>query len=213
MMLALLLLLFCLTMWQARWAYFLLVVFVIVLPALLEPIRQRAVAWVVVFLSFWPVAKSWDEMLWPNDELLYRRAAEQQERADLRVLALQIRSSTCEPFLAPWWLSPAIAYWSGQPGVAGSSHESLPGVVDTARFFASARGELGQDILRRRQVRWVVAYDADRVAENCGQILGASVPRDALCYRLDRSPSRAPAFLMLNGQRTAAKLFRVVNNR
>ena len=29
--------------------------------------------------------------------------------------------------LAPWWLSPPLAYWSGQPAVAGSSHEALPG--------------------------------------------------------------------------------------
>ena len=130
----------------------------------------------------------------------------------LHVLALLMRSSAREPFLAPWWLSPAITYWSGQPGVAGSSHESLPGVVDTARFFSSSGGEIGQDILRRHQVRWVVAYDADRVAENCEQILGAPLPRDALCYRLDRSPGTAPAFLMLNAQRTAAKIFRVVNN-
>ena len=30
---------------------------------------------------------------------------------------------------------PAIAYWSGQRCVSGSSHQSLPGTVDSSRFF------------------------------------------------------------------------------
>ncbi len=48
----------------------------------------------------------------------------------------------------PWWLSPALAYWSGQPAVAGSSHESLPGTVDADRFYLDRRRARSPLILR-----------------------------------------------------------------
>ena len=77
-----------------------------------------------------------------------------------------IRSDQTHAFLAPWWLSPSIAYWSGQPGVAGSSHEALDGTVDAARFFAQRRPTTARGILANAQVEWVIAYDWDRVAQN-----------------------------------------------
>jgi hypothetical protein len=124
-----------------------------------------------------------------------------------------MKSSESQPFLAPWWLSPELAYWSGQPGVAGSSHESLPGIVDTARFFSSTDGAEAEKIARQREVRFVLAYDADRVAQTSGQILGNPVNPAALCYTLDRTPSRAPRFLQLIEQNQAGKVYKTVNNR
>jgi hypothetical protein len=113
------------------------------------------------------------------------------------------------PFLAPWWWSPAVAYWSGQPGVAGSSHEALPGIEQSARFFLAPDVETAKSILWKNKVVWVLAYDADRTATNSAAILGVSPPERALAVVLDRTPSQAPPFLQFSAQNPACKLFRV----
>jgi hypothetical protein len=89
-----------------------------------------------------------------------------------------------KPFLAVWWLSPALAYWSGQPAVAGSGHEGIQGIVDSARFFLSTDPLLAREILRMRRVRTVVASDSARAVENASQILGCTPPGGALAERL-----------------------------
>ena len=209
---------FGLTMWQARWAYFFVLIFVILLPALLELERRRWLVWALVLLCFWPVAKTWDETLWPNEATRLGQMADRQERIDLHALAIRMKSPiassarTEAPFLAPWWLSPPLAYWSGQPGVAGSSHESLPGIEASAQFFSAIDVRTAEDILRAHRVAWVVVYDADRTAQSSSEILGSNLSPEALAYRLDRSAGTAPALLMLSGQTTTAKLFQVVNN-
>src|SRR5207253_11488916 len=126
---------FGLTIWQARWGYFFLLVFALVLPGLLAPIKWRAAVWIGFALSLFPILREWDERLWPNESELSRRIESRNEAVQLRDLATSLPSPEVRPFLAPWWLSPSLCYWSGQPSVAGSSHESLPGIVDSARFF------------------------------------------------------------------------------
>ncbi len=204
---------FCLTMWQARWAYFFVSVFLITLPALLEPWRSRSVIWVIFILSLWPIAREWDEKLWPNEVQLGQRASQEVEQVNLHELALVMRSSDLHPFLAPWWLAPSIAYWSGQPAAAGSSHEGVAGIVATATFYASDDPQKAREIVETRQIDFVLSYDADRVAESCSQILGQSVSEHALCYVLDRAPANSPRFLVLAAQNPTGKLFRVGNNR
>ena len=113
------------------------------------------------------------------------------------------------PILAPWWLAPAAAYWSGQPAVAGSSHESLPGIVESARFFLSTSPDEASEILRRHRVRWVMADDGERVAANSAAILGVSAPSEALCRRLDRSLSEVPSFLKRARKNGACTLYQV----
>ena len=131
------------------------------------------------------------------------------ESAQVRDLALILQSKEVHPFLAPWWLSPSIAYWSGQPGVAGSSHESLEGIDESARFFLSENSQEEREILEKRHVVWVFAYDSDRVAQNSGAVLNEPVPLQPLCRLLDRTPSQAPPFLILSAQTAACKLYRV----
>jgi hypothetical protein len=109
-------------------------------------------------------------------------------------------------------LSPAIAYWSGQPGIAGSSHESLPGIADSARFFLATDPEKAREILESHRVRWVVTYDADRVALNSVAVLGLPVPERPFCQILDRTPAQAPRFLTLTEQNGVNKLFQVEDN-
>jgi hypothetical protein len=202
---------YSLTIWQARWGYFFVLVFALWLPALLELINSRPAVWIAFVLSLFPILRDWDQTLWANEAQLATRAERRYESAQIRDLAVNLRSSEKRPFLAPWWLSPAIAYWSGQPGVAGSSHESLSGIEDSASFFLSDDLQKAREILKKHNVACVIAYDSKRVAANSSSILGSPAPQRPLCSVLDRTPSSAPRFLVLSAQSGASKLYRVVD--
>jgi hypothetical protein len=201
---------YVLTIWQARWGYFFVLIFALALPALLEPIKSRAAVWIAFVLSIYPILCDWDERLWPNETQLARRAEQRNESVQIRDLALSLQSSQTRPFVAPWWVSPSIAYWSGQPGVAGSSHESLSGTEDSARFFLCEDLQNAREILKQRQAAWVFAYDSDRVAQNSAAVLNQSLPVNPLCRVLDRTPGQAPAFLVFSAQNAACKLYRTI---
>ncbi len=94
-----------LTIWQARWGYFFVLIFALALPALLAPIKSRAAVWTAFVLSIYPILRDWDQMLWPNETQLSRRMEQRYESAQIRDLALSLQSSETRPFLAPWWLS------------------------------------------------------------------------------------------------------------
>ena len=199
-----------LTIWQARWGYFFVLIYSLALPVLLEPIKSRPAVWIAFMLSMYPILHDWDERLWPNETQLARRAEQRNESVQIRDLALSLRSSQTLPFVAPWWLSPSIAYWSGQPGVAGSSHESLSGTEDTARFFLCEDLQKAREILKRREVAWVFAYDSERVTQNSAAVLNQSLPVNPLCRVLDRTPGQAPAFLVFSAQNAACKVYRTI---
>jgi hypothetical protein len=201
---------YALTVWQARWGYFFMLIFALALPRLLEPIKSHAAVWIAFFLSMLPILRDWDEKLWPNETQLADRMAQRNESAQLRDMALGLRSPEDHPFLASWWLSPEIAYWSGQRGVAGSSHESLPGIEDSARFFVSQDWGTARKLLESHKVAWVIAYDSERAAQNSAEILGIAVPEQSICFVLDKTATRAPSFLVLSAQNGVAKLYRVV---
>lgn len=202
-----------LTVWQARWGYFFVLIFALALPALFVPIKSGVAVWIAFVLSMFPILRDWDERLWPNEAQLADRVERRIESAQIRDLVLSLRSPDVHPFLAPWWLSPSIAYWSGQPGVAGSSHESLDGIEESARFFLSEDLRKPREILEKRHVAWVFAYDSDRVAQNSAAILSEPVPRQPLCRVLDRAPSQAPPFLIFSAQNPTFKLYRVALER
>jgi hypothetical protein len=138
---------------------------------------------------------------------------QRNEAAQIRDLALNLQSPETRPFLAPWWLSPSIAYWSGQPGVAGSSHESLSGIEDSARFFLSEDSQKAREILKKRQAAWVLAYDTERVAQNSAAVLNEPLPPHPLCRVLDRTPGQAPPFLVFSAQNATCKLYRAAIER
>ena len=160
-----------------------------------------------------PILRDWDERLWPNEAQLADRVEQRIESAQIRDLAISLRSPEMHPFLAPWWLSPSIAYWSGQPGVAGSSHESLNGIEESARFFLSENLEQAHEILDKHRVAWVFAYDSDRVAQNSAAILNQAVPLRPLCRVLYQTPSQAPPFLIFSAQNPTCKLYRAAVER
>ena len=204
---------YSLTIWQARWGYFFVLIFALALPVLLAPIKSPVAVWIAFVLSIFPILRDWDERLWPNETQLAARVERRNESAQLRELALSLQSRDVHPFLAPWWLSPSIAYWSGQPGVAGSSHESLNGIADSARFFLSDDLQKAREILQNHRVAWVCAYDADRVVQNSAAVLKQPLPLPPLCRVLDRTPGQAPHFLILSAQSAAFKLYRVTDGR
>jgi hypothetical protein len=133
---------FGLTLWQARWGYFLALVFALTLPLQMLALQRNWLRWTLLGLGLWPILKGWDVQLFPEDPEVRRRVDLRQERIALRAIAEQQGAHTAGVFVAPWWLSPSVSYWSKQPGVAGSSHESLPGIVDTARHLPRDRREL-----------------------------------------------------------------------
>ncbi len=201
---------YVLTIWQARWGYFFVMVFALALPCLLETVKSRGAVWIAFFLSIFPIARDWDERLWPGEAELAIRVEQRNESVQLRDMALSLRSSEIRPFLAPWWLSPSIAYWSGQPGIAGSSHESLDGIADSARFFLCDDWQKARQILENHQTAWVIGYNSERVAQNSAAILSQAAPAHPLCRVLDRTPGQVPPFLIFAAQNGTCKLYRTV---
>src|SRR5260370_28874067 len=55
-----------LTIWQARWGYFFVLIFALALPALLAPIKSGGAVWIAFVLSMFPIFRYWDDRLWPN---------------------------------------------------------------------------------------------------------------------------------------------------
>ena len=201
---------YVLTIWQARWGYFFALIFALALPPLLEPIKSRGPFGshfsyrsfrfcAIGMKGFGQAKRNW-RFGWSSAT----------KSVQLRDLALSLRSSEIRPFLAPWWLSPSIAYWSGQPGIAGSSHESLDGIEDSARFFLCDDWQKARQILQNHKAAWVFAYDSERVAQNSAAILNQAAPAFPLCRVLDRTPGQVPPFLIFAAQNGTCKLYRAI---
>ncbi len=198
-----------LSLWYARWGYFLVVVFALSLPWALASIPKKPVVWIIFLISLWPIAAEWEHLLFPGSS---RQAALRENREDaalLRETAQALVSPERTIILAPWWLSPALTYWSGQPCVAGSSHQSLPGIADTARFYLATEPLAAREILRKRNVRFVVAYEPSRVLTNSAQILGIAIPPEPLGKSLYENPYVAPDFLRLAYDNKYFKVYEV----
>lgn len=186
---------FALTLWQVRWGYFFVVAFVLTVPWQMLALRRTWVAWVIFLAGLWPVSKEWDAGLFPEEMQQDRQTMQRAELVALRKLVAQTEGENAGPFLAPWWLSPPIAYWTRNPGVAGSSHESLPGIVETARFFLSIDPASAAAILRTRKVRWVLADEPSRTIGTASTLLGMPAPDEPLAKILADHPQDAPGFL------------------
>jgi hypothetical protein len=169
-----------LTVWQLRWGYFLALAYAMSLPWQLAVLRRAWVGALVFLLGLWPVAQHWEAALFPEGVAEKTRNEKRAENVQLRAVAGTMRGERAA-FLAPWWLSPALAYWSGQPGVAGSSHQALPGTMETARFFLAPDAASAEVIARRLDVRWIVTDGADadgvsRLVKAYAPFLGGAAP-------------------------------------
>ncbi|HEY3662786.1 MAG TPA: hypothetical protein VGL24_06500 [Chthoniobacterales bacterium] len=200
---------FVLTIAQARWGYFLVTVFLFTIPVQFALVRPGWRAGALLVAALFPLLFFWDESFRPNEATTASRAAERTALVQWRAVASSLAGPNVTPILAPWWLAPATAYWSGQAVVAGSSHESLPGIVASARFFLSTSPEEAWKILRQHRVKWVLAEDSERVAANSAAILGLHAPSTALCFELDRDPTQVPDYLKLIGRNGSCTLYEV----
>lgn len=191
--LALFLLTLGLTCWQQRWGYYAALVFAMTLPWQLALLRRGWIAGLVLATSLFGTASTWDQTYFLDADAEQALDGRIQERVRLRGIAAYIHG----PFLAPWWESPALAYWSGHPGVSGSSHESLPGIVDTSRFFLDEKDAAAPEILRRRRVEFVVAeaYEVSRITKQATLLLGTEASLDCLANRLATDAFTAEPYL------------------
>lgn len=187
----LLVLTFCLSVWQIRWASYFLLLVAMSVPFAMSGMNFRPIwVYLVFIISLWPTASAWDRALYPGPMTIERINERRSENIQLRSIATAMRSEKLEAFLAPWWLSPALSYWSGQPGVSGSSHQSLPGIVDTARFFLSNQPDVVKHLLDQRMVTWVVVDDSERVQSTAAQLLKQNSHNDTMANMLaNRSES------------------------
>lgn len=206
---ALILITLALSAWQLRWGYFAALILALSLPWMLEVFKQRWLGWTIAILSLLPLAGEWSRWLHPAPDVAVQRSELRASHAALRNIAVRLISKEKQPFLAPWWLCPEIAYWSGQPGIAGSSHQSLPGIVDTAHFFTANDPEIARSILQKRGVKWVIIHD-EPYAEaqkspdaprrypavvGAAKLLGIPESENALGNTLAESPFGVPKFL------------------
>ena len=197
-------LLFGLTVWQLRWGYFLLLAFAMSLPWMLGAFRSTGTAWIAFAVGCVPIGMSWSRTLRPTEKFTEDQTWRQMSQARLRMIAVAMKGGPRTGFIAPWWMSPQIAYWSGQPGVAGTSHQSLPGIIETARFYLSTDESEAAEIVHGRKVGWVIADNAEfDVAQperllaitNSETVLGVRAAEEPLGYTLADHPRQAPGFL------------------
>jgi len=173
-----------LTGWQARWNPWQTAIFCLALPWMLAPLRNAWVIGAVFVVSLWPVAWAWDARLFPAPAEQARQQEKILEAALLEQTARFLQTQPRGGVLAPWWISPALARMSGQPMVGGTSHQSLPGSVDTAHFFLSDDDNIAAAQLSLRDVQYVVTDTPERVIATSTALLGVPSPPQPLITRL-----------------------------
>lgn len=197
-MLVLFVVTFSLTLMQVRWGYFFALVVAMSLPWQFSPfVKHRLAVWALFLASLWPMLREWDETIFPSEQRRADLGERRREAFWLRDVAEHLRGEEVRAILAPWWLSPALAYWSGQPAIAGSSHESLPGSVEAARFYLAENPGDAEKVLRERHAGFVLADDPQRVLQTSALLLGRVTPASALASALYEHPSSPPEFLGL----------------
>jgi hypothetical protein len=149
-LLTLLLLLF--SVGQGRWTYYanLAELFLVVRFYQLAPVRWPQLVVLTVFLL---------GLLNVNYFEFRERAQAPPNQPSLQLLQVANAMDTPGGILAPWWLSPGLLYFSGQPIVTGSSHCGISGIVAGAEFYSATDWTVAEQILQARQVRWIVVWD------------------------------------------------------
>jgi hypothetical protein len=181
------------------------------LPWQLSLFNRKALVYTVYLLSLWPVANDWDERLFPDNRHEISREARLGDQVRLRQAAEFIKERAPGAILAPWWWSPALVYWSGQPAVAGSSHESLAGIVDTSRFFSTTDPKVAEAICTQRAVETVVTGNPENIVVEAVHVLGQPLPQqdNTMADILWERPHSAPLFLHLVFDNNVVKVFEV----
>lgn len=184
-----------LTFWHVRWGYFFALILALSLPMALTAFRSKAFAMMLFVVALWPIAAAWEETLYPENDVFRARIEQLADAVALRDISLQMTDPAGGGVLAPWWFSPAVVWWSGLPCIGGSSHQSLPGIVDSAKFYLATDDADALNILRSRDVTYVIAYEPSRLEENSAQVLGTPIPPNALIRRISPPSKDKPTFL------------------
>jgi len=102
-------------------------------------------------------------------------------------------------------------YWSGQPAVAGSSHEGMSGIVATARFFGTTKPKVAEQICKDRSVETVVTGNPESIVIESSHILGQPLPdkQNTMADLLWTAPHSVPVFLHLIYDDTVIKVYEV----
>jgi len=182
-----------LSFYHARWGYFLALVFAMSLLLILPSMRKPWLAWLVFLISLWPVAAAWDRQLYPEGESFRARVESIADAVALREASLSLRGRPVGGVVAPWWFCPAIVWWSGQPCIGGTSHQSLPGIVESSEFYLDT--EPDENFLQNRQIRYVFAYEPERLISNSEQILGRTANGGTIAERLYKNSRDTPKSL------------------
>jgi len=140
---------------QKRWIYYanLTELFLLVRYYQIAPTRWTRLVVLALFLF----GTAYDNTLQIQGRLNLRDSQPSPELA-------RLAQSIDQPggIMAPWWISPGLLYFSGQPIVSGSSHCGISGIVASAQFYATTSWTDAELILQQRKVRWIVVYDDPR---------------------------------------------------
>jgi hypothetical protein len=131
--------------------------------------------------------------LYPSDEVFRARVENIADAVALREAALSLRDRPAGVVVAPWWFCPAIVWWSGQPCVGGTSHQSLPGIVESSEFYLGETPD--PEFLQKRKVVYVLVYEPERLISNSEQILGRSATGLTLAETLYEAREAPPSGL------------------
>lgn len=215
MLLIVLTVLLCvLTLVQRRWIYYASLgeLFLLVRYCQFEPLHWSRLG----VLALWFIS-----LVDANHTQLAQRGPPNQPSAQLAQIARTIDGTG--GIMGPWWLSPGLLYFSGQPIVSGSSHCGITGIVASAKFFASTSWLEAETILRERKVRWVVVMDDPRyeypLANTSRGILGLPFYTDADKGDVDSTVAQilvtdhmVPTWLRLRAVTPQLKLYEYLPN-
>lgn len=152
LMILLTLMLTVLTTMQGRWLYYASLgeLFLIVRYFQIAPTHLTRLAVLAIFLAGLADA---------DYEQIKGHATAPPNQPSLQLVQISRAIDHPGGIMAPWWLSPGLLYFSGQPIVSGSSHSGISGIVASAKFYSTTSWAEAERILRERQVRWVVVFD------------------------------------------------------
>jgi len=205
---------------QSRWVYYanLAELFLIVRYCQTTPLHWPK----LVVLAFFLFGLGYDNVL-----KLVDRAPVPPNQPSQQLLQIAHAMDGPGGIMAPWWLSPGLLYFSGNPIVAGSSHCGISGIVASASFFASPSWSAAEKILQQRKVRWVVVWDDQTVyngqqmiyplLNSSRQILGAQPYGDGTEREAESTVAQVliedrdvPTWMHLRGVTSQLKLYEYV---
>jgi hypothetical protein len=199
------------SLWQGRWTYYanLAELFLVVRFYQRDPVRWPQLAVLTLFLL---------GLINVNYFEFRERLQSPPNQPSLQLLQVSNAVDAPGGILAPWWLSPGLLYFSGQPIVTGSSHCGISGIVAGAQFYSATSWVDAERILRERKVRWVVVSDDPDyeypLLNISRRILGLPVFTDDDAPEADRSIAQilindrfVPTWLQLRAVTSQLKLY------